>query len=88
LTSLRLTAFELPQNGVVALRETETLHQPLRRPSTGRMTDQMNEFAHPAGSPGKRSGDPRNEVRKRPTLATSIAASHRFNMTLSATVAP
>ena len=49
-------AFELPQNGVVALRETETLHQPLRRPSTGRMTDQMNEFAHPAGSPGKKGG--------------------------------
>ena len=28
----RWMAFELPQNGIVALRKTETRHQPLRRP--------------------------------------------------------
>jgi hypothetical protein len=38
-------AFKLPQNGVVALWETETRHQPLRRPPSGSMTDQLSEFA-------------------------------------------
>ena len=64
-STLRLMAFELPQDGIVALRETETLHQPLRRPPPGHMADQVSEFAHPAGSPGERSGNPRNKVGKR-----------------------
>ena len=57
--TLSLMAFELPQNGIVALWKTETRHQPLRRPPPGRVADQMSEFAHPTGSPGKRPGDPR-----------------------------
>ena len=57
--TLSLMAFELPQNGVVALWKTETRHRPLRRPPPGSVADQMSEFTHPTGSPGKRPGDPR-----------------------------
>jgi hypothetical protein len=73
--TLSLMAFELPQNGVVALWQTETRHQPLRRPPSGSMTDQLSEFAHPPGSSGKRLGDPRKQVGKGLTLASSVAAS-------------
>ena len=52
-------AFEIPQNGIVALWKTETRHQTLCRPPAGGVADQMSEFAHPTGSPGKRPGDPR-----------------------------
>jgi len=51
-------AFELPQNGIVALWKTETRHQPLRRPPPSSVADQMSQFAHPTGSPGKGLGDP------------------------------
>jgi hypothetical protein len=73
--TLSLMAFELPQNGVVALWETETRHQPLHRPPSGSMTDQLSEFAHPPGSSGKRLGDPRKQVGKGLTLASTVAAS-------------
>src|SRR5882757_3024107 len=79
-TPLSLMAFELPQNGIVALWETKTRHQPLRRPSSGRMTDQVSELAHSAGSPGKRPGDPWQQVGKGLTLASSVAASPSIHL--------
>ena len=68
-------AFELPQNGIVALWETQTCTSTAPPAGPGSVTDQVSEFAHPAGSPGKRPGDPRKQIGKSLTLASSIAAS-------------
>jgi hypothetical protein len=44
------------------------------------MTDQVSELAHSAGSPGKRPGDPWQQVGKGLTLASSVAASPSIHL--------
>jgi hypothetical protein len=48
LATLSLMAFELPQNGIVALWEAQTRHQPLRRPPP-RQRDRPGERVHSPG---------------------------------------
>jgi hypothetical protein len=73
-------AFELLQNGIVALWETETRHQPLRRATSGHMTDQVSYLARPASQPGKRPGDPRQQAGRGLRLAPAVAASPSIHL--------
>jgi hypothetical protein len=50
-----LTIENLPQQCIVALRQSQARHQPLGGPSTGRMRQQTGQIAHSHGACAERT---------------------------------
>jgi hypothetical protein len=65
----------MPQNGAVADRHAETLHQPFSRSAARSVSEKMNKFCDSLGSPSVRTNNFRQLIRKCPTLTLPVQTS-------------
>jgi hypothetical protein len=68
-------ALQVPQDGVVADRHSETLHQPLSRPPARAVADKMNKFSDSLGPTSVRTNNLRQLIRKCTTLTLAVQTS-------------
>ena len=68
-------ALQMPEDGVVADRHAETLHQPLSRPPARAVADKMNKFSDSLGPTSVRTNNLRQLIRKCPTLTLAVPTS-------------
>jgi hypothetical protein len=65
----------MPQNGVVADRHAETLHQPFSRSAASAVAEKMDKFSDPLGPPNVRTNNFQQLIRKCLTLALPVQTS-------------
>jgi hypothetical protein len=63
---------QMPKNGVIADRHAKASHQPLSGPATRPMTKKMKKLGGSIGSATVRNNNPRQPIRKCPTLAFPV----------------
>src|ERR1700677_1945140 len=68
-------ALQVPQDGVVADRHAETLHQPLSRPPARAVADKMNKFSDSLRPTSVRTNNLKQLIRKCPTLTLAVQTS-------------